>query len=61
MFYTDYKGVLEDEYCFQVLDRLHVFSLEQDLPGRVPLNSDNLHGVYLMRPEYEKGYDQAIE
>jgi hypothetical protein len=62
MFYTDYTGFLKDNYCFkEVYQKKNIFSFENSLPGRAPENNDDLRGVFLMRPEYEEGYEKAEE
>ena len=62
MFYTDFTGFLKYNFCFKDLyHRRHQFSLENNLPGEIPDDNDNLRGVNLMRPKYEEGYEKAEE
>lgn len=52
LFYTDYQGRLENEYCFFENE----FTLEDSLPFpayKIPRNSDSLEGVHLKDPKYE--------
>lgn len=52
MFYTDYHGKLDNEYCFFANE----FTWEDSLPfppNNIPKNSDNLDGVHLRNPSYE--------
>lgn len=55
MFYTDYKGLLVDEYCYKDGNR---YKWAKKIPTDPPENASNLDGVILIEPENEPKHNK---